>query len=265
MKNYRTWGKPPNNVVVVHGGPGGVGGMAAVADELSKNYGVLEPQQTALSVNGQVEELYDTVRKQGNPPVILVGHSWGAWLTFMAAANYPALVKKLILVSSGAFEEKYTRELNNIRMDRLSEAERREIIEGWGKFQSSDPKGKDKIFARFGELMGKADTYDALPRKRYDMPEGLGVSSEAFNKVWPEAEELRASGKLLAMGEKIKCPVVAIHGDYDPSPAEGVEKPLYGVLRNFRFILLEKCGHEPWDEKYARDAFFKVLREEIIL
>ena len=31
------------------------------------------------------------------------------------------------------------------------------------------------------------------------------------------------------MGRKIKCPVVAIHGDYDPHLAEGVREPLSRV------------------------------------
>ena len=65
------------------------------------------------------------------------------------------------------------------------------------------------------------------------------------------------------MGKKIKCPVTAIHGDYDPHLADGVRIPLSRVLKDFKFILLEKCGHEPWIEKYAKDKFFNVLREEI--
>jgi pimeloyl-ACP methyl ester carboxylesterase len=57
--------------------------------------------------------------------------------------------------------------------------------------------------------------------------------------------------------------VVAIHGDHDPHPAEGVEKPLASVLGCFRFILLQNCGHQPWTERHARDAFYRVLEEEL--
>jgi len=35
-------------------------------------------------------------------------------------------------------------------------------------------------------------------------------------------------------------------------------------VKNFRFILLEKCGHEPWKEKYARDKFYEILKKEIV-
>jgi len=81
--------------------------------------------------------------------------------------------------------------------------------------------------------------------------------------VWNEASRLRQSGKLLEFGKHIQCPVVAIHGDYDPHPFEGVEKPLFRILNEFRFILLKNCGHYPWLEQNARERFFEVLKEEI--
>jgi pimeloyl-ACP methyl ester carboxylesterase len=57
--------------------------------------------------------------------------------------------------------------------------------------------------------------------------------------------------------------VVAIHGDYDPHPAEGVQGPLSAILRRFRLILLKNCGHKPWIERQARDEFYRVLKEEL--
>jgi pimeloyl-ACP methyl ester carboxylesterase len=56
--------------------------------------------------------LKTVITADGSPPVILIGFSWGAWLCFILAARYPELVKKLILVSSGAFEEHYTTSLH---------------------------------------------------------------------------------------------------------------------------------------------------------
>lgn len=53
------------------------------------------------------------------------------------------------------------------------------------------------------------------------------------------------------------------HGDYDPHPSEGVRKPLSAVLSEFRFVLLENCGHTPWCERQARGAFYEVLEEEL--
>jgi len=74
---------------------------------------------------------------------------------------------------------------------------------------------------------------------------------------------MRQSGELLKLGEKISCPVVVIHGDYDPHPASGVERPLSRIIKDFRFILLKDCGHEPWKERLARQRFYEILRTEI--
>jgi hypothetical protein len=55
MKNPRTYGITPYSIAVIHGGPGAPGQMAPVARELSRDYGVLEPLQTATTLDGQVE------------------------------------------------------------------------------------------------------------------------------------------------------------------------------------------------------------------
>ena len=62
--NFRIYGKPPFSVAVVHGGPGAPGEMKPVAEELSKNFGVIEPLQTASSVEGQIEELKKVIAKR---------------------------------------------------------------------------------------------------------------------------------------------------------------------------------------------------------
>jgi pimeloyl-ACP methyl ester carboxylesterase len=83
-----------------------------------------------------------------------------------------------------------------------------------------------------------------------------------FQCVWRDAEKLRHSGELLRFGKNIQCPVVAIHGTYDPHPAAGVQKPLSRVLKDFRFVLLQNCGHTPWIERQARDDFYRTLERE---
>lgn len=52
MKNLRTYGNPPFSIVVIHGGPGAPGEMAPIARELSALEGVLEPLQTAVTLEG---------------------------------------------------------------------------------------------------------------------------------------------------------------------------------------------------------------------
>ena len=262
MKNIRKYGNRPYNVAVIHGGPGAPGEMAPVARELSSLTGVLEPLQTKSTLEGQIQELHDVLKEHGDIPVILIGFSWGAMLSFIFTARYPALVKKLILIGSGPFEQKYADNIVGDRLNRLTEEERIEALNLIENINDPAAGNKDKSLARLGALFAKADTFAPLPPPPPEK-EVFAVSEEINRKVWAEAKELRISGELLSLGKRINCPVLAIHGDYDPHMAEGVKKPLSRVLKDFKFILLEKCGHEPWMERYARDTFYEIMRREI--
>lgn len=259
MKNLRTYGKAPFKVAIVHGGPGAAGEMAPVARELASSWGVLEPIQTKSSLEGQIEELRTVLEKNGDLPITLIGFSWGAWLGFIFAANYPVFAKKLILIGSGPFEEKYAERIQETRLNRLSEKEKAEVKSLLQVLDNPVAEDKSAAFARFGALFSKADAYDPI----IDESEVIDYDPDIYQSVWKDGAEMRRSGKLLQLGKHIKCPVVAIHGDYDPHPAEGVQKPLTIILKSFRFILLKDCGHKPWIERQARDRFYRILKEEL--
>lgn len=263
MKNLRLYGKPPFHTAVIHGGPGAPGEMAPVGRELSSMGGVLEPLQTARTIEGQIEELGEIVTKQGDPPVTLIGWSWGAWLSFIFAAKNTSLVKKLILVASGPFEEKYAGDIMKIRLSRLSEKDRAEVLLLINALeepaQADGITKKDAALERLGKLISKADSFDPFPREN----NVLGCQYDIFQSIWKQASELRRNGRLIEYGKSIICPVIAIHGDYDPHPADGISRPLTRILEDFRFILLKKCGHTPWIERLAKDRFYEIIRNEL--
>ena len=260
MTDLRKYGKAPFSVAVILGGPGAPGTMAPVARELSADWGVLEPLQTAASVEGQIEELHGVLNDNADLPVVLVGFSWGAWLGFMLAARYPAFVRKLVLVGSGSFEAQYAVGILETRLRRLSDEERRQVRFLMEALNDPAIADKDAPLARLGGLFTKADAYDPL-----DPPdtEVLECRYDIHHIVWTQAVELRASGRLLESGRHVQCPVVAIHGDYDSHPAEGVRAPLTAVLKNLRFVLLEHCGHCPWIERQAGHEFYEILKREL--
>jgi pimeloyl-ACP methyl ester carboxylesterase len=259
MDNLRVYGQAPFRVVVLHGGPGAPGEMAPVARELARGRGVLEPLQTADTLDGQVEELRKVLETHADLPVTLIGWSWGAWLGYILSARYPALVRKLILVGCPPLEERYAARIQSTRLSRLTKEQKRELDHLIVALEDPSPKDSNALLDRFGVVMSVADTFNPLP----DDGEEIPVQFDVNQRVWSAAAALRASGELLALGKLIRCPVVAIHGDYDPHPAEGVEQPLKSVLKDFRFILLPHCGHAPWREKEARDIFYKYLDKEI--
>jgi len=259
MKNPRKYGKAPYTCVVIHGGPGALGQMAPIARKLSSIRGVLEPFQASSSIEGQIQELQTILKKHGEFPITLIGHSWGAWLSFIFASRYSSSLKRLILIGAGPFEKKYVQHITKTRLSRLNEEEELKLYALEEALEDPHGKDKNKIFSEFGSLMFKIDSFDPLPFNSQE----LEYRYDIFKSVWQEARELRQSGKLLSMGRSISCPVVAIHGDYDPHPFEGVEKPLSQILKDFRFILLKKCGHYPWIERTKKDIFYEILKKEL--
>jgi pimeloyl-ACP methyl ester carboxylesterase len=261
VKNPRVYGEAPYRVALLHGGPGAGGEMAPVARVLAADQGVLEPIQTAVTLQGQVDELRAQLERAADLPVILVGYSWGAWLAVLLAARHPALVRKLVLVSSGAFEPQYVAQLRQTRMSRLGPDEQIEFEAAIAALGNPEAANKDAHLRRLGALAHKADSYDPLPiEQREDRVE---VSGGVYQGVWHEAAEMRRTGALLELVRRIECPVTAIHGDYDPSPAEGVRAPLVANLAHLSFVLLECCGHTPWQERYAWETFYTLLRREL--
>ncbi len=259
MINIRKYGKAPFDVAVIHGGPGAPGEMEPVARELSSDFGVLEPIQTAASLEGQLHELRAVLDRNGNLPLTMIGWSWGAWLSFIFSAQFPSMVKKLIIVGSGPFEEKYAANIMKTRLSRLTEKDRAEVQSIMRTINDPSIKDKDSLLHRFGKILTKADTYDPLTLDT----DVIETQFDIHQSVWKEAVEFRKSRDLLRLGEKIQCPVVAIHGDFDPHPHEGVKIPLSQTLREFRFILLSNCGHYPWLERDARNRFYRILRAEL--
>ena len=189
----------------------------------------------------------------------LIGHSYGSWLSVMVAARSPHLVAKLVLVSSGAFTADGAADIELERRSRLGEEERLESERLGSAFESATAQEREMIWLKYGELCIKSDSYAPVDAPNEVLPGGAAI----FRAVWPEVAILRDSGQLLKMAERVVCPVVAIHGDYDPQPVTGVAQPLERTVKDFHYVVLENCGHTPWIEHGAQAEFYAVLAHEL--
>jgi pimeloyl-ACP methyl ester carboxylesterase len=256
----RLYGAPPYRVVLVHGGPGGAGEMAPLARALAPHVSLVEAMQTQLSIAELLDELRAQVAAHAEAPAILVGHSWGAWLCLLTAARHRELVRRLVLISSGVLEDRYAKQLRATQLARLSPADAAEMSALEATLADPAVIDKGALFARYGHLYDKTENFDAEPEPR----DRFETDPAIFDRVWPEAAALRASGELLRQAGRVACPVLAIHGDYDPSPAAGVREPLTRVLEvPFEFVLLKDCGHTPWLERRARAELYRILKREL--
>ncbi len=235
--------------------------MESVARRLAQDgRSILEPLQAGNSLDEQVLELASIIQQVGTTPLTIVGQSWGSTLTLVLTAKHPSIVKKLILMSSGPFDKTHAEEsVNERRIARLPDAERAEAEELLAALRSSRDQDRDGVFARLVRLLTKADAYEPITLDT----QALEYQADRNSLVAASAEPLIESGEILALAARIQCPVVAIHGDYDPHPREGVDEPLRNVIRDFRFEVIERCGHVPWIERHAAERFFELLENEL--
>jgi pimeloyl-ACP methyl ester carboxylesterase len=259
VKNFRLYGEKPYKVAIVHGGPGVPGHMAPVARELAKDRGVIEPLQTKDTINGQIEELADVLKKHADIPVVLIGHSWGATLSYLTTTHFPDIAKKLILIGMPPLKVQDRPDLTPTWLSRLSTAERIDFLSLEKTVWDGKKGDKSSPMRRLFRLIAKGDSYAPIKSKDEVLEYQLNVNVSIFRELTIQPQYL----DLTDLGKAIKCHVVAIYGKYDPRPAKVVQETLSKVIKDFNYILLDKCGHYPWMEKYARDKFFKILRKEI--
>ena len=259
MEAVRKYGNKPFQVAILHGGPGGPGQVAPIARELSLTKGILEPLQSKYSIDGQLSELHDTLKRDALSPITLIGHSWGAMLAILYASQNPEMIKKLILVSCGPLESKYSSDdVMKNRFSRMSDEVKSRLEQILKKLETA--KDKNSLFSEVCDIATKIDSYSPILNEN----ELIEAQYDVFTSVWGEVENFRSKGGFEKAVKKIKCSVVAIHGDYDPHPSDGV-KNILSALGDFTFYLLDVCGHYPWLEKHAKEKFYSILKKEIDL
>ncbi|MCU0847331.1 MAG: alpha/beta hydrolase [Spirochaetes bacterium] len=258
MENPRTYGTPPFSVAVIHGGPGACGDMMPVAEELSKHAGIIEPMQTLDTIDGLLKEMAQILENNAAVPLHLVGHSWGAWLSILFASIHPGMVKSLILVGTPPMEIGQSMTVNRTRTSRLSPDDRTRLEELGRMIDKNDDP--NLILEMMNDLTGKTDFYSRISC----VATVTDFNVLNFRKISAESLRLRSSGALLESCKKIKCPVVGIHGDHDPHPYAAIKSILKGIIKDFTFILLDKCGHYPWNEMYSKNRFFSIIHDLIV-
>lgn len=258
----KKYGDGDEVLVLVHGGPGGSGSLSCMAKQYA-DFGegklcVLEPWQSAKTVWGQVEELHKQILSCTNKKVVLLGHSWGAWIVTLFASKYSYLLECVILMGSGPFDDKYI-PLMQERRERLFQGKQREEFERLTQeLSKKDVTDKEEKFAKLASI-SHGDDYDVLEEHNDCIP-----SEEIYNSVWPEGAKMRTDGQLLEEAKKINCPIYIIHGEEDPHPIEGIIEPFNENGIEYTIYTLHCCGHSAWKEKYAKDKLKEIIINKII-
>lgn len=257
----RTYGNSPYSVAVIHGGPGAPGSMAPVGRELAAVCGVIEPFQTKDSLEDQIEELESQIREYCTRSTTLVASSWGAVLALLLAERSKNLVQKLVLIGSAVFDPESSNKTKRTRLERLTDNNRKRYDILMLELERSSAHQQKGLVKEWIELLFDADVYDPLTRD-------LEIQDYQYHinkQVWADFVDMRDQGNLLRERlSKIETPTVVIHGDFDPHPIEGIQPLLESTLQNVSFHILSQCGHYPWIERHARNAFFDLMNKQIL-
>jgi pimeloyl-ACP methyl ester carboxylesterase len=256
MIEVRTYGSAGPTVIVLHGGPGAPGSMAPLARELSSDFRVLEPLQRPsggepLTVARHVEDLNEVIEAYcADEQPALVGHSWGANLALCYAAEHPSSASSIVLVCSGTWDSKARARMRQIIAERVTDAVR-------ARLEAIDASSDEGLKQR-GEIMGQLYSYDLLDDV---LDETIEVDARSNKDVWDDVVRLQEAAVYPAAFSAIKAPVLMLHGAHDPHPGPLIRDSLLSYIAHLEYIELERCGHDPWRERYGRDEFFRVLRE----
>lgn len=260
-----------HNVLVIHGGPGfpihqplpglepltaryrfhyydqrGCGRSTRPIDRFSSpNY--LENVKTldqALGLGAQVADIERIRRILGDEQLILVGHSFGAFLASLYAAEFPERVKALILVGPADLllmpsSSDFFQEIRNA----LPEAHR------------PDYDAFLKRYSDFGGIFGKSDA--DLKALNAEFGRYYEEASRARNTpLPPEAKSEDGGGWMVygmyfSMGRRhdyrpamraVQAPVLVVHGDKDLQP-EASSRSVASAFVHSRVAVIRKAGH----------------------
>lgn len=236
------------NAVVLHGGPGGIGGARSLAKEL----GAVEVLNYGQSIATQIDEIHRAVVELDMKYPMIIGHSWGAWLACLYANVHPT--KKAILIGCGAFNEIYLREMGDKRKGRLEAFEQEKCDRYFKELNEGTLKDMDDFTA----LLDKMDAYDQIGHESL-----LEFDLKGHSLLMDEIRPIRASGELINIAKGLSSKLVIFHGNEDPHPVLGITEPFDREDIDYNLYTYEKCGHVPWLERHARDQFYSDIRSEL--
>jgi pimeloyl-ACP methyl ester carboxylesterase len=248
-------GGPP--VIVLHGGPGGSGGSASVAQGLSGEFQVIEPWQRPsgekpLSVAVHVADLHQLIcsRCRRRRPA-LVGESWGAMLALAYAAQHPDDIGPIVLIGCGTFDKASRAEIVKER--------RKRILDHIDKH----PEHRSDLDLSIGEQMMKwhemTDAYVPVPDED-ERTKAEPFDMKAHTETWSDMVRCQEEGIYPQSFASLTGPVLMLHGAHDPHPGKMIRDNLRQFIPQLEYREFAKCGHAPAIEAYAKEEFFKVMR-----
>lgn len=242
-------------IVLLSGGPGfSPEYLRPVAETLGTKYAAVLFHQrgTGKSVlekyDGDVMELkqlvadLDSLRRElKQERLILAGHSFGGILSMMYAREHPDRIRALALIDSGGPTLKAVPKFNANLEARFTDEEKARVKE-W-----SDPERRKVNPKRAVLEITKAKTpaYFADRSKAQLLIDPMDEQTFNDGVFWAIVMQMMALDLRSGL-EKVKAPVIVIHGKQDP--LESADE-VHATFPGSQLVIVENAGHFPWLEQ----------------
>ncbi len=230
--------------------------MAPVGRRLGRDFRVLEPWQRdrdpeRLTVARHVTDLRDFITEHAtDAKPALVGSSWGAMLALAHAAEHPDNVGPIVMIGSGTFDRASRKRMHELIEERMTPDIKAEVAHI--KRDVADP---DERLQQTGQAILPIYAHDPVTT---DL-EIDHADAKAHLETWSDMIRLQESGTYPAAFTAITSPVLMLHGDVDPHPGSMIRDTLLPVIPHLEYHEFPNCGHYPWIERVASDAFYELL------
>lgn len=200
-----------------------------------------------------IEAIKESITQNFNTPVVGVGHSLGAVITYITAAKYPELFSKIILIDPVIFPKrilipigiaKKLGILNKIIPLANGARRRKKIFESREEAYSRFSSGKG-MFATWSDEFIKSFTTHGLKDEK---------DGTVSLKCDPETEAQIYESILLDIWDypkKIKCPTLLIRGEKTDTFNKYAAKRLIKEVNKCRLVNIADSGHFVPMEKAA--------------
>jgi len=190
------------------------------------------------------EDLKQIIGGTATPPVIGIGHSLGAVTTYIAAAEYPHLFSGIVLIDPVILSRPF---LWLIRVLRMLGLGRMVPLARGARRRKRSFKSRLEAFRRFASGRGLFKTWSEDFIEAY-LECGLLEKDEASAvlRCDPEMEAQIFESVPLDVwtyAPHIRCPVLAIRGQYSEVFPAGVARNLARHIGDYRLQIIARAGH----------------------
>jgi len=213
------------------------------------------PSPHPVTLHDHLQDLHDQVSLHASSNYSIIGHSWGANLALLFAAQDPPDLHQVILLGTAPLhqesEDLFAHQLTTRidpetqkKLETLDAALHREL-------EQPDSPLIDDLFTQRITLI--EPFYHHNPITSTLMPP-YSFQFSSFLETKRELWELITAGEIPTILSQIKVPVSALHGEYDVIPAIETLAFLKACISQCTSTVLTHTGHFPWLEPQSAQA-----------